>query len=151
MRRLLILVGVFATVAFVSSATASTTYHGTFTGGTGTYENGVSVALTGSGNWNLNIGSNGVQLTGMVFVTHAPCNQAESFPPCQFNLPLTAVAWGSGSWTGNVFVMPGTLQLGQVHFDVTFAMAGDSVTLTFEISGCPYYWKTWIFTGIADM
>ena len=83
---------------------------------------------------------------GVLFATHAPC--ADSLPPCQFNLPLTAVAWDEGTWIGDEFTQVGKFG-GSTSFVFTFTLnpAHDKVTLHVDITGCPFGWDYWDFEG----
>ena len=149
MRRLLaftLLAAVFVAGTMAASASASApTYHGKFTSGTGLY-NGDPVTLAASGTWSVAVGKKGTQITGSLFATHAPC--AESLPPCQFNLPLTAVAWDEGTWSNGVLTQHGTFG-GVVKFSFTFTLnpAADAIALHVDIENCPFGWEYWDFTG----
>ena len=143
-RRVVILVCVLAgSLALTASASAATTWHGSFTSGVG-YKVGSTTPLTLDtfGSWNVNVGSNGVQVTGMVSVARQPCRNGS---PCPFELNFG----GKGSWTGDVSSgFDRTFYLGEVRFDLHLSWTGAGVaTLRAEITNCPYSWDYWVFTG----
>lgn len=151
MRRLLaftLLAAVFVVGTMAASASASAaTYNGKFTSGSGLY-NKETVTLAASGTWSVAVGKEGAQITGVLFATHAPC--ADSLPPCQFNLPLTAVAWDEGTWSKKgVLTQVGTFGGPVTSFVFTFTLnpAHDKVALHVDITGCPFGWTYWDFTG----
>lgn len=154
MRRMILraavaLAAALAILVLASGALASTTYHGKFVSASG-YSTQYSLQpLDHNGNWNVNIGSNGTQITGSLFVTHAACK--DSPPPCQFNLPLSYVNWTDASWSGGVLTAHGTAgSLSAVFFQLTFTLdpaAAVPAMLHVDITGCPYGWQYWDFAG----
>lgn len=138
-----------AALVLAGGALASTTYHGKFVGGSGYSTQYVFQPLDYNGNWNVNLGSNGTQITGSLFVTHAACK--DSPPPCQFNLPLSYVNWSDATWSGGVLTTHGTAgSLNGVFFQFTFTLDPAAVvpaTLHVDITGCPYGWQYWDFAG----
>lgn len=142
-------------VAAPSGASASDTQHGKFVSATGINsgegvywqppagsENPYDLALAGT--WNINKGSKGIQVTGNIMPTTTLPECGTALPPCPFRLTLNmGTAWTETS----PGVYESTIDVG-VRFDLTFETFADGhVTLTMDITGCPYGWQTWIFEG----
>lgn len=139
-------------VAFLGapSASASDTFHGTFAGGTGINSGGHGISagqheLDLRGTWNVNVGANGVQVTGnLMTATHL---QDCTLMPCPFGLNLQAgtpwVQTAPGVYTS-------LLDTGLVQFNMTINVnPGAPYVLSMTITGCPYGWQTWNIPGEA--
>lgn len=152
MRRLLALVLAAGAAAATTAGPvgASDTYHGKFVSASGYSSQFGAQTLVGTGDWNVNIGANGTQITGGVFVTHAPCS--DSLPPCQFNLSLSLVDWSNAHWTNGVFSADGAFAAGGGAVVFEFALtldpnAGNPLRIDVTITGCPYGWQSWHLIG----
>ena len=137
-------------VAGAPTALAAETHHGTFSGGTGYndgsgqegYEAG-SYSLSPEGVWNLSIGSNSVEITGVLRNPTCPLE------PCKFVMNLSAgTPWHEYASTDTSRTFNSFVDWGLVTFDVYFTyFDSGSVTLDFDIAGCPHGWTYWSITG----
>ena len=147
---LLAVLGALLLVAVGSPATAAEAHHGTFSSGAG-YNNGTglegyvagSYDLAPEGTWNLVVGANSVQVTGVLKNPTCP------LAPCGFTLNLSAgTPWvlsetGTGYSTFESFV-----DWGVVQFDMSFTYEDTgAATLELDITGCPHGWTDWDITA----
>jgi hypothetical protein len=136
------------------SAVASETHHGTFTSAIGVNIGGGDTnipadiyELQAAGPWNLNVGTNGVQVGGYLRVSTKQRDCGAQLAPCPFLLNLQAGTPWIETAPG---VFTSTIAFG-VTFDMTLHYTADGhVTLEMAITGCPYGWTSWTIEGTAD-
>lgn len=140
------------TIAFAGApgASASETFHGTFAGGTGVNSGLLQISagehdLDLRGTWNVNVGAQGVQVTGNLMT-------ATRLQDCE----LMPCPWGMNLQAGEPWVetAPGVFtsffDAGHVQFHRTINVnPGAQYVLSMTITGCPYGWQTWNIPGEA--
>ena len=149
-------IGILACVAVAASITLAapdsasagdvTTLHGSFAQGTGYYEGqpGTGTELGRSGTWNVTLAPQGPRVAGNLSVLHGPCVAG----PCQCTLPLSALPWEGGRQDTWYVMEVNDWMLGQVEFDFPLTIVPDGhATMRVDISGCPYQWDYWTFSG----
>jgi hypothetical protein len=159
---LLVAIVLLAAAVFAASASASTTYHGKFTSGTGLNASGPQ-PLFPKGTWNVTVGAEGTQITGIAYVYHYPLRanpggQHETLvlhPSLLNQTPKEyrgyggyVVHWTDVAWSGGVLTAHGTepVQPG-ITFSVAFTLdptATVPVTLRYDMVP-PYASSGWLY------
>jgi hypothetical protein len=161
MRRtaLLSVVVVFlAAAVFAATASASTTYHGKFTSGTGMHKTLGLQTVGASGTWNVIVRAGATRITGVVFVHHTHTDMitlAEN--PSTGHLGTGLVTWTDAAWSGGVLTAHGSVMYPGVVPDwsvgLTFTLeptATVPVKLYFDLTTnwvSPAGWLYWDITG----